>query len=111
MGIFRLYTGGDGQSHIGELDLSTHPELTSPLAASTINFREWPRGHFLDWHPAPRRQYIIPLFGAIEIRLRGGRVHRFVPGGARLVEDSTEAGHTTRVLGDQTSVDAIIPLA
>jgi len=48
MGIFRLYTGGDGQSHIGELDLSAHPELTSPLAASTINFREWPPGHFLN---------------------------------------------------------------
>jgi hypothetical protein len=111
MGIFRLYTGDDGQSHLEELDLADHPELTSPLAASTIDFREWPPGHFLDWHPAPRRQYIISLSGTIEIGLAGGRIHRFAPGDARLVEDATGAGHTTRVLGDQPSVNAVIPLA
>ena len=111
MGIFRLYTGDDGQSHIEELDLAAHPELTSPLAASTINFREWPPGHFLDWHPAPRRQYIISLSGAIEIGLADGKIHRFAPGDARLVEDTTGVGHTTRVLGDQPSVNVVIPLA
>lgn len=111
MGVFRLYNGGDGRSHIWEFDLSAHPEITSPLAASTINFREWPPGHFWDWLPAPRRQYIISRSGAIEIGLAGGRVHRFVPGGARLVEDATGAGHSTWVLGDRPSVDAVIPLA
>lgn len=28
MGIFRLYTGDDGESHMEELDLASHPELT-----------------------------------------------------------------------------------
>lgn len=111
MGVFRLYTGDDGQSHIEELDLAAHPELTSPQAAATINFREWPPGHFLDWHPAPRRQYIISLSGTIEIGLADGTKHRFGPGDARLVEDTTGTGHTTLVPGDQPSINAIVPLA
>ncbi len=55
MAIYRLYSGGDGESHIEELDLASHPELTSPQATASITFREWPAGHFIDWHTAPRR--------------------------------------------------------
>jgi len=29
MGIFRLYSGDDGESHMEELDLASHPELTA----------------------------------------------------------------------------------
>jgi hypothetical protein len=79
MGIFRLHTGSDNQSHIEELDLKAHPELEAPSAASTINFREWAPGHFIDWHPAPRRQYIISLSRTIEIGLDDGTTHRFGP--------------------------------
>jgi hypothetical protein len=39
MGTFRMYTGPDGQAP----------------------FRAWPVGRFLDWHPAPRRQFVIIL--------------------------------------------------
>ncbi len=59
MAIYRLYAGDDGQSHIEETSLADHPELGEAQAAHSINFREWPPGHFIDWHPAPRRQYII----------------------------------------------------
>ena len=111
MGIFRMYTGGDGKSHIDELDLSSNPELTSPSATQDITFREWAPGHFIDWHPAPRRQYIISLSGIIEIGLEDGTAHRFVPGDARLVEDTTGKGHTTKVADGPNSVTATIPLA
>ena len=33
MGIFRLYSGDDGESHMEELDLASHPELTAPSGA------------------------------------------------------------------------------
>ena len=69
MAIYRLYAGDDGQSHIEETSLADHPELGDAQAAQSINFREWPPGHFIDWHPAPRRQYIISLRGEIEIGL------------------------------------------
>ena len=111
MGIFRVYTGGDGKSHIEEVNLPSHPELTSPKATQHISFREWAPGHFIDWHPAPRRQYIVSLSGIVEIGLEDGTTHRFLPGDARLVEDTTGKGHTTRVPGDEPSITAVIPLA
>ena len=111
MAIYRLYTGGDGQSHIEEVDLTSHPELKEGLGAKNINFQEWPPGRFVDWHPAPRRQYVISLSGQIEIGLGDGSTSRYGPGDARLVEDTTGQGHTTRVVGDQPSVTAVVPLA
>ena len=111
MGIYRMYTGGDGQSHIEELKLADHPELTAAIPTDTITFREWPPGHFINWHPAPRRQYIISLPGTIEIGLADGSTHRFGPGDARLVEDTTGAGHTTLVTGSEPAISAVVPLA
>ena len=67
MAIFRLYTNGDGKSQIDELDLASHSELTEAIDTQDISFREWAPGHFIDWHPAPRRQYIISLSGTIDV--------------------------------------------
>ena len=89
MGIYRLYTGDDGQSHIDDLDLKSNQELKSPLATKSIMFSTWPPGHFVDWHPAPRRQYVILLSGQLEIGLGDGTARRFGPGDARLVEDTS----------------------
>ena len=111
MGIFRLYSGDDGQSHLEELHIADHPGLSKAMAVSTITFREWQPGHFIDWHPAPRRQYIISLSGNIEIELGDGTTHTFNPGDARLVEDTSGKGHITRVPGDTPSISAVIPLA
>ena len=111
MGIFRLYAGSDGQSHIEEINLADHPELNKGFDAKNINFQEWPPGRFVDWHPAPRRQYVISLSGQIEIGLGDGTASRYGPGDARLVEDTTGQGHTTRVVSDQPSITAVVPLA
>ena len=110
MGITRLYTGDDGQSHIEELDLESHPELTTLHDAKGIVFRATAPGHFSDWHRGPRRQYVITLSGAVEIGLGDGTVYRFGPGHVNLVEDLTGQGHTTRVIGDQPRIAATIPL-
>jgi hypothetical protein len=111
MGTFRLYTGSDGLSHIDRVDLAANPDWIRGLAVSQIAFRENPVGHFLDWHPAPRRQFVIILSGQLEIGLSDGSTHVFGPGDARLVEDTTGRGHTTRVHGNQPCVTATIPLA
>src|SRR5438067_10231549 len=109
MGTFRLYTGPDGQSHIEPIDLAKVPDWTKGLAATQILFREWPVGQYLDWHPAPRRQFVIILSGQLEIRLGDGSKHVLGPGDPRLVEDTTDKGHTTRGAGDQICVTATIP--
>ena len=111
MGTFRLYTGPDGQSRIDTIDLGRMTEWTKGLAATQISFRVWPVGEFLDWHPAPRRQFVIILSGQLEIGLGDGSKRVFGPGDARLVEDTTGKGHTTRVLGTQICVTATVPLA
>lgn len=111
MGTFRLYTGADGQSHVEPVDLAKATEWTKGIPTKDITFREWPVGRDLDWHPAPRRQFVIILSGRLEIGLGDGTKHVFGPGDARLVEDTTGKGHTTRVLGNERCVTATIPLA
>ena len=49
--------------------------------------------------------------GGVEIGLGDGTVHRFGPGHVNLAEDLTGQGHTTRVVGDQPRVTAVIPLS
>ena len=111
MGTYRLFTGNDGQTHIEEIDLEQNPDWTAGQDTTTITFRETPAGRFQDWHPAPRRQYVIILSGQLEIGLGDGSKHVFGPGDARLVEDITGQGHTTATYGDQPCVTATIPLA
>ena len=111
MGTYRLYTGDDGQSHIEQVDPAGAAGWTAPQATTTIVFRTDPAGNFQDWHPAPRRQFVIILSGQLEIGLGDGSKHVFGAGDARLVEDTTGQGHTTAVHGDQPCVLATIPLA
>src|SRR6266446_2677163 len=79
MGTFRLYTGSDGEAHIESIDLARTPEWSKGLATTQIAFREDPVGRFLDWHPAPRRQFVIILSGQLEIGLGDGSKHIFGP--------------------------------
>ncbi len=111
MGMYRLYADSDGTSRIEELKLNEHPELRSLGKAEGIMFNESPAGNFLDWHPAPRRQWVIILSGQLEIGLGDGTTRRFGPGDARLVEDLTGRGHTTRVVGGEPCVTAVVPVS
>ena len=111
MEISRLYSGLDGQTHIEHMDLETHPELGTLQRAVGIQFRSTPPGNFIDWHPAPRRQFVITVSGEVEIGLGDGTLHRFGPGHVNLAEDLTGQGHTTRVVGNQPRVTATIPLS
>jgi quercetin dioxygenase-like cupin family protein len=108
MGIFRLYAGNDGESHMEELDLASHPELTALQGAKGVVFRSTPPGPFSDWHTAPRRQYINTLSGEAEIGLGDGTIHRLRPGDVNMAEDLTGHGHTTRVVGQVPRVTATI---
>jgi quercetin dioxygenase-like cupin family protein len=111
MGTFRLYTGADGQGRIETIDVEKRTDWLKGVPATQIAFSVWPVGRFLDWHPAPRRQFVIILSGQLEIGLGDGSTHVFGPGDARLVEDTTGQGHTTRVVSPEPVVTATIPLA
>ena len=111
MSIYRLFTGTGGHSYLEKLNLESTAELTVSMPAKGIKFQQSPAHHFVDWHPAPQRQYVIILSGHLEIGLSDGSFHRFGPGDARLVEDTTGKGHTTRVVGDSPVITAVVPLA
>lgn len=114
MKIVRLYTGEDGESHFEEIDVDWKPAgaaETSPTQAATgIFFRRAPAGHVQEWHPAPRRQYVITLSGQAEIEISDGTVRRFGPGDLVLAEDVTGRGHITRAVGNEPRVYVTIPL-
>jgi quercetin dioxygenase-like cupin family protein len=110
MGTFRLYTGPDGQGRIETIDVAKKTDWLEGLPAAKISFSVWPVGRFLDWHPAPRRQFVVILSGQLEIGLGDGSKHVFGPGDARLVEDTTGQGHTTKVHGNVPCMTATIPL-
>src|SRR5262245_18130677 len=117
--IWRVYSGGDGRSHVVEEPLAmkpftdvegAHGEGTAMQATAGIVFRVSPRGYVLDWHGAPRRQYSVSLSGTAEIEVGDGTVVRLHPGDVVLAEDLTGQRHITRVVGDQPRFYAIVPL-
>jgi quercetin dioxygenase-like cupin family protein len=111
MAVFRMYTGEDNETHLEAQDLESHPILKSPVDTRHIMFREMAADTFVDWHPAPQRQYVIILEGELEIGFGDGTTHRFGKGDARLVEDTTGHGHTTRAVGNGPVLTAVVPLA
>lgn len=106
MKITRLYTGKDGESHFEEIEV----EIENLQPGEGIIFRRAPPSHVQDWHPAPRRQYVITLSGQGEIETGDGTKRRFGPGDIILADDTTGRGHITRVVGNEPRVYIAIPL-
>ena len=107
----RIYSGPDGKSHFEDIDVALGEVERSPMIPATgITFRSSAPGDFMDWHTAPRRQYVITLSGQVEVGLGDGTVRRFGAGDVLLAEDLTGQGHTTRVVGSETRVSAAVPL-
>ena len=108
MQVVRIYTGADGESDFGELDLPygqmETPERTTVENAENIHFRRYEPGSFIDWHPALRRQYVITLEGQVEAGLGDGTKRVFGTGDVLLADDPTRRGHTTAVYGDKQRV-------
>ena len=95
MGVYRLYTGDDGESHFEELPASAFAEIKESGASMSFSVQEREPGHFMDYHPAASRRWHIHVEGRMTIGLSDGTSHTFNPGDVRLVEDTTGKGHTT----------------
>ena len=77
MRIHNLYTDASGQSHFRDIEVEWVEErrgskLSKRLPATGIIFRETQAEHDVDWHPAPRRQYIINLDAGVKITASDG---------------------------------------
>lgn len=64
-----------------------------------------------DPHPAPRKQWVVMLRGAIELEVSDGTRRRFEPGDLVLVTDTTGSGHVTVAMGDPPLEALFVPEA
>src|SRR5262245_50380588 len=62
-----------------------------------------------DPHPAPARQWVVMLRGAIEVEVSDGTRRRFEPGDLLLVTDTTGTGHITSAAGDPPLEALFVP--
>ena len=114
--VTRLYTGSDGQTYAEERQVKLAPggdlgELSEMMKVTGLQFRRTPPNYSFDWHPAPRRQYVITLSGYGEIELAGGQKIPVGPGHILLAEDVTGKGHISRGVGTEDRISLFIPLA
>ena len=104
MRIHNLYTDANGQSHFRDIEIEWAEEgrgskLSKRLPATGIIFRETGAEYDLDWHPAPRRQYIVNLDAGVRLTASDGESRTIGAGEVILVEDTTGKGHRSLGLG------------
>jgi hypothetical protein len=106
MRIHNLYVDASGESHFRDIEIewveeSRGSRLSKRFPASGIIFRQVPPTYDLDWHPAPRRQYIINLDAGVQITASDGESRVIGAGEVLLVEDTTGKGHLSQAVGNQ----------
>ena len=115
MKILRIYTGDDGESHFGAMDVELMAAgdvgtLSKLYPVKGIIFRETPGSYDLDFHNAPRRQFVVNLRGGVEIVVGDGSRRRIGPGEMFLAEDTTGHGHISRAIDNQPRSSLFITL-
>jgi hypothetical protein len=121
-GYVRLFADEHGESHFSDVEVDLAPTEFAPPAAPLHVVALFPATSCglvcgpPDWdgstpHPAPRRQLFCTLRGAYEVTASDGAVRSFPAGSLLLLEDTTGAGHTTRVIGAGDVLIAAVTLA
>ena len=115
MRIHNLYTDASGQSHFRDIEVewveeSRAGKLSKRLPATGIIFRETSGDYDLDWHPAPRRQYIINLDGGVQITASDGESRTIGAGEIILVEDTWGKGHLSKAIDGKMRHCLFIPI-
>ncbi|MEK7716098.1 MAG: hypothetical protein AAB387_11640 [candidate division NC10 bacterium] len=115
MRIHNLYADASGESHFRDLEVEWVDETPSGrhskrLPATGIIFRQVPPTYDLDWHPAPRRQYIINLDAGVRLTASDGESRVIGAGEVILVEDTTGKGHLSQGLGGKLRHCVFVPV-
>ena len=115
MRIHNLFTDASGESHFRDIQVEWVEEtpagkLSTRLPATGIIFRQVPPTYDLDWHPAPRRKYIINLDAGVQITASDGESRVIGAGEVLLVEDTTGKGHLSRAVAGTLRHCIFVPL-
>ena len=95
------------EKHISQVDTWSietnahgHGTFVSELIeCHSVRIAETEPGGVYDWHPAPRRQYVITLTGTVEFTFGNGEILVVNPGDVFLAADLEGKGHKWRILG------------
>ena len=103
MKVTRVYTGDDDRSHFEDVDVPLEDggpigRLSTLVPATGVIFRETGGDYNLDFHNAPRRQYVVNLEGDVEIEVGDGTRRVLRAGDVLLAEDTTGQGHISRAV-------------
>jgi hypothetical protein len=115
MRIHNLYADARGESHFRDIEVEWVEEtragkLSQRLPATGIIFRQVPPTYDLDWHPAPRRQYIINLDAGVRITASDGESRVIGAGEVILVEDTSGRGHLSKAVDARLRHCIFVPL-
>ena len=115
MKIHNLYCDANGESHWRDIDVEWIEErnfskLSARLPATGIIFRETSGDYDPDWHPAPRRQYIINLDGGVQITASDGESRVIGAGEVILVADTSGKGHLSKSVSGKMRHSIFVPI-
>jgi hypothetical protein len=115
MRIHNLYVDAAGETHFRDIEIEWVEErpggkLSRRLPATGIIFRETRADYDLDWHPAPRRQYIINLDAGVKITASDGESRFIGVGDVILVEDTSGKGHLSQHVEGKIRHSIFVPV-
>ena len=115
MRIHNLYVDDKGETHFRDIEIewveeSPAGKLSKRLPATGIIFREVQPSYDLDWHPAPRRQYIINLDAGVQITASDGEARVIKAGEVILVEDTHGKGHLSKAVESKIRNCIFVPV-
>ncbi len=110
-----LYEDENGESHFRDIEVEwveerNYSKYSARLPATGIIFRETAGDYDLDWHPAPRRQYIINLDAGAKLTASDGESRIIGAGEVILVEDISGKGHLSQSVGGQLRHSIFVPI-
>jgi uncharacterized cupin superfamily protein len=115
MRIHNIYVDDNGESHWRDIEVAwaetrNFSKLSKRVPATGIIFRQTSGDYDLDWHPAPRRQYIINLDGGVKITASDGEAREIGSGEVILVEDVHGKGHLSQSIGGKLRHSIFVPI-
>lgn len=115
MRIHNLFVDEAGETHFRDMEVEWAQDLPTGkqsrrMPATGVIFRQTSADYDLDWHHAPRRQYIVNLDAGVEITTSDGETRVIGAGEVLFVEDTSGKGHLSKAVAGQVRHSIFIPV-
>ena len=117
----RTFATPDGESHFEDVEVRHETVTVVPgrpafnvgvaIATAESKLLQIPADWDGDWHPTPRRWFVVTLLGELQITTSDDETRTFGPGAMCLLDDTTGKGHNTRVIGGTEWIGLGVTLA